>query len=579
MIREQLKQYLTWELDARTGETLPQVGVGTPTATALQWITAEKGRGLYFKQATSKIDMGAVDPIGTGNVTVVALIKPDSLGATNGRIIDNGKAIFYIAANKLGFCSDGATATVLSAANSLNYGQSSVVAVTRAATTSITNFFINGIQSGTRNQYGGIIAAGSTNTLIGNQNASARNFDGLIYYIAIYNAILTEQQIAQISDELMTEKTITLPFQRTQSDVNLLVDGDMEWSGTSWYNAGASATLSKQTITPYKGKQCLRVAYDSVNNPSAIYISPLVIGKYYRVTGMARSGDGTAQPRVSNGATSIWTGTTSTAWQKFDVVTLAIATDIRLYGVVSANGLYSEFDDIKVVEVPALTSYQPISYDAYYDNSGVGWNRSFANETAGMLSNTGFRIISGSWQVENQGDADERKKQITCKSAGVASIPLSVPYGYWKFDLYKGADGNTARVIFVANTPNTFDTAPQNGYYLYFASSESVGVSSIANGTPTQRMVSAASYISTTGWYSIIIKRYPTGVFYTYIKGGTQFPTWTLISVAGGSGTNPFTNNTYVTSSYINFQFGTNDAIKNMEFSPDFNKLLIANQI
>jgi hypothetical protein len=92
-------------------------------------------------------------------------------------------------------------------------------------------------------------------------------------------------------------------------------------------------------------------------------------------------------------------------------------------------------------------------------------------------------------------------------------------------------------------------------------------------------MVSAVNYISTTGWYSIIVKRYPGGIFYTYIKGGSQFPTWTLVSVAGGSGSNPFTDNSYTKSSYINLQFGTGDAIRNMEFSPDFSKLLVNNQI
>jgi hypothetical protein len=568
-IMNQNRRYLVREYDYRTGETIdqsPQAVATSPTGTAVSFITTEKGRGVYFKSATSRLVYGATDSLGSGNITIIALIKPDSIGATNGRIIDNGKTIFYIAANKLGFCSDGATATVFSAASSLVYSQNSVVAVTRT-TGSIANFFINGVQSGTRNQSSGTIAAASTNTFIGNQ--------------AIYNTILSEQAIAQISDELMTEKPLTLPAVTVKSDVNLLMDGNMEWSDTRWWAAYQAATLSKQTGTPYKGTQCLRVAYNGSANPGATQ-SIFVQNKRYRITGRFR-GDGTAIPRIgSYSGSGVFgvQGTSSTAWQSFDYIGREPTAGwpfLYLQAITAVAG-YVEFDDLKIVEVPALTSYQSISYPAFYDNGGVGYNRSFADETGGQLANTGWNIITGSWRVENQGDPDKTKKQITCTSTGVLSLPIPL-MGYWKFDLYKGNAGNTTAVLLASILPSDHTVAANNGYRFAILSTETVATYSFTGGTATARCYSGASYVSETGWYSIIVKRYPGGIFYTYIKGGTQFPTWTLVSVAGGGGANPFTNNTYTTSQYINLQFGTGDAIRNMEFSPDFSQLLVSNNI
>ena len=438
---DQLKQYEVRRYDYRTGtlrDLSPNAVATDPTATACLWNTSEKGRNLRIKSATSRLDFGATDSLGTGNITIIALVKPDSIGATNGMIINNGKTLFGMGANKFTAASDGAT-YIYSAASSVVYGQDYVGAITRTSA-GVTNFFVNGTQSGTRNQSSGTPAGATTNVFVGNRNGNDRNFDGSIYYLAIYNTILTEQQISQISDELMNEKTVTIPsIQSDSKGVNLCCDGNMERADTDFWTPNNDAVLTKQTGTPNKGIRCFRIGWGGTANPFCQQSSILAAKKFYRITGVARGTGGTAYPRIYNnaGSTILWQGTTSAAWQPFDFNFQPATAELRLTSITASDD-YVEFDDIKIVEVPSLTSYDAIPKKAYIDNGGIGWNRSFANETTGELSNTGWRIYSGTWQVKNQGDADETKKQIVCVGSGIIYRYAPFAYGTWKWDVYKG---------------------------------------------------------------------------------------------------------------------------------------------
>jgi hypothetical protein len=105
----------------------------------------------------------------------------------------------------------------------------------------------------------------------------------------------------------------------TVGNTESIVDGYMELSGTSNWTAGNSATLSKQTGTPHSGTQCLRVtAATGVADPYT-YQANQTVGFSYLTTGWARS-DGVSVPKVlDGGGTTLWTGTTSTSWQQFNL--------------------------------------------------------------------------------------------------------------------------------------------------------------------------------------------------------------------------------------------------------------------
>jgi hypothetical protein len=129
------------------------------------------------------------------------------------------------------------------------------------------------------------------------------------------------------------------------------LDGDMEETGVSDWTAGNSATLTKQTTSPYEGSRNLRIAYNAVNSPYAEQ-DFMTVGKEYRITGVGR-GDGTFQPELRDGlGVIIWLGTASTTWQPFDVTFGPTDTKLFLYSNCTAAG-FVEFDDIDIIQ----TSY------------------------------------------------------------------------------------------------------------------------------------------------------------------------------------------------------------------------------
>jgi hypothetical protein len=131
---------------------------------------------------------------------------------------------------------------------------------------------------------------------------------------------------------------------------SVFADSDMETAGVGSWTVGVPAgALSKETASPYSGTQSLRITYSGAANPS-IYQSVFTIGRTYRIRGWAR-GDGTFAPYLTNvTGPTIWTGTSSTNWQYFDVTFVALhARGSALRGNMSAAG-YVEFDDITVLE-------------------------------------------------------------------------------------------------------------------------------------------------------------------------------------------------------------------------------------
>ena len=129
-------------------------------------------------------------------------------------------------------------------------------------------------------------------------------------------------------------------------------DGDMEAVGTADWTAVNSATLSKQG-SAYAGSQCLRVAYNSVNNPAARH-SGLIGGNRYALDVFARS-DGTALPRLT--CTDYIQGTTSTSWQNLSLEARAGSANFDLYAIISGAG-YAEFDSFSAENL-SLTAITP----------------------------------------------------------------------------------------------------------------------------------------------------------------------------------------------------------------------------
>lgn len=141
----------------------------------------------------------------------------------------------------------------------------------------------------------------------------------------------------------------------TPDGAEQVVDGNMEAVGVAAWTDANDAILTKETGSPGgTGTQVLRIAFDGIASPYA-YQSILTIGRIYRVSGWAR-GDGVASaPRLYVGlVSSNWLGTTSTAWQKFDIVATADNSSLAL--LCQGGTGYVEFDDVSVVATDELVS-------------------------------------------------------------------------------------------------------------------------------------------------------------------------------------------------------------------------------
>lgn len=142
-----------------------------------------------------------------------------------------------------------------------------------------------------------------------------------------------------------------------------LVDGDMEAADTAaWSNY--NATLSKQTGTPHGGTRCLRVAYNGSGAWGDGGQTILTVGRTYHVTGWYR-GDGTSKPGVILGGAGTYVeGTSSTAWQAFDLYGVCAGSGVfALYSPNLGAGTYVEFDDVTITDVTATawSTFQSIA--------------------------------------------------------------------------------------------------------------------------------------------------------------------------------------------------------------------------
>lgn len=144
------------------------------------------------------------------------------------------------------------------------------------------------------------------------------------------------------------------PYSGCSDDHNRLIDGDMEAADTSAWTAGNGATLSKETGTPYEGTRCLRITRATAAGTAEQYI----LARYtdYNIHGYAR-GDGTSNPMIQIFGSTLWTGTSSTSWQEFDVdfsVESGTSYD-EIYFITSGGAAtnYTEWDDITLLQMTA----------------------------------------------------------------------------------------------------------------------------------------------------------------------------------------------------------------------------------
>lgn len=160
-------------------------------------------------------------------------------------------------------------------------------------------------------------------------------------------------------------------------------------------------------------------------------------------------------------------------------------------------------------------------------------------------------------------------KMLQCTVAGTIAIPSNWAYGAVEFDWYKGGEVNQPYIRVISDIIAPIYT-PGNNYNIGLYSDESIYFNRI-DATIIRTVI---SYFTNFTWYRTRITRTKAGVFTLRIKGGAFVPTagydgWTLVSVAGGSGTNPVSDSTYTTSNFLVLDLDAGDRFGNLDFYPE----------
>ncbi|NIQ92439.1 MAG: hypothetical protein GWN93_27040 [Deltaproteobacteria bacterium] len=159
--------------------------------------------------------------------------------------------------------------------------------------------------------------------------------------ISIFN-ILTGFSQSQYSQSPIAQCSIFGGEPPISGD-ELFNDGDMEASDVSAWTAENSATLTKQTASPYEGSRNLRVAYNGSADPGASQ-SVLTPGSWYLLSAWVRMENTSGPvPEIKNGASTIYVGIPYADW--YQVYFTFVASDPKIVlGSDHSSAGYVEYD-------------------------------------------------------------------------------------------------------------------------------------------------------------------------------------------------------------------------------------------
>lgn len=404
------------------------------------------------------------------------------------------------------------------------------------------DFYVDGLLAGTPVQ-AITVATNDADVSIGNNYANSFPVTGnTVSGALIFPRVLTETEHAQLYGYL---ESLSFPTKTESREKNFrpdeLVDGDMEASGVSAWTS-SNSILTKETTNPKEGLQVLRITRDG-GLPLA-YQGVNTVGNLYRIKGYAR-GDGTRAPAIAS-SILIWSGTSSTDWQWFDVTYAAASANLVLRTVSNAVG-YVEFDDVQCVDL--AKAYSPLTY-----HTDWGVTESVANVTGGFLENSPFTRQSGTWKISTDTIDGKDVKVIECVVAGILTIPTSQfqqtptesAYGTYEWHMYQKA-GNTPIVNFISSVT----TGVTTGYYMFVEPAnqrvrfwEPGGAGELFSGTN--------SSVTAGTWNKFKVTRTSAGIFTVYMNDAV---------ITAATGSNPVTDNTTTTSSYLLLDLDAGDKI------------------
>ncbi len=171
------------------GGTIPNIinTAVTPVRVGNVW-------GMNFNGSTSKLDCGNYDSL-VGDKTIIMWINPNAFNS-NTMLLSNDKLLVILNdTGTIGLTSDGINQPL--SAVSIKKGMWNFVLITRNSI-GTTNFYINGVLSGTANQASATPVAGTTNITIGSKAGASTKFIGKNAQVRIINGILSAEEASNL---------------------------------------------------------------------------------------------------------------------------------------------------------------------------------------------------------------------------------------------------------------------------------------------------------------------------------------------------------------------------------------------
>ena len=231
-----------------TQSEIRQLAQGKPVGSPVDDWTFDERVSLPYLSGCRAISFdgvndGVVCPtevIGAGARSVSAWVYVRTYGGAGyGRIVDNGKAAFYVGgpSTQLRTMCDGATEARSEGASMRADGWHHVCTTWDADGN--VHFYVDGIESVGTVTNGGTPAAGTTTLCLGNRSADyGRAFDGLIADVRIYSAELTQAQIRSLiaGTDFTTGMTARWKFGETPRSIASCAGGySLDLNGSSDY--------------------------------------------------------------------------------------------------------------------------------------------------------------------------------------------------------------------------------------------------------------------------------------------------------------------------------------------------------
>lgn len=370
----------------------------------------------------------------------------------------------------------------------------------------------------------------------------------------------------------------------------LVTDGDMEASGVTAWSSETAGTVTKETTDPYEGTQNIKVAYLASSNPD-IYQDILTPGYKYRLTCAVRSSGCSVRIRFGDPDGTVW-WKSSSDWAYIDEIGTCFGSGYLMFksSGCSTPGEYFEVDDVTIRRVFSAGDVELASNVGVVD---IGINddellyqgeryriQEHGPRTGGKVLNavnwtfeylpfTQYLNLVSSWTINDSTIDSYPAKILTCDTADFCWLPShghfigqtddDLAYGTWEWWIYKDAAGAPI-VMPVASVAALPTNSSQDGYSVAISAAGALSLNEVSSGVATPLMTTAAATISDDTWTKITLTRSAANSFTVYIDD---------VSATAATGSNPVTDATTTTSTYMVLDLDASDQVGLVRFEGD----------